>query len=459
MRARWDDETFGAELAPASPGMPGPDVAPSRAPVSDYGQMLRDRLAESLDPSMQERYKKRRADAVSAQDANYQGPEAAAALADGARLRALQAGMAKAANKFGSVMGDGGPKSDLGETLDAFGQADTDLFNRKQAAYKQAMAEEEAANTALTGLSDRQVRLGGMVDAEERAASERAMDDDPNSEVSKSYQSFVSELTGGKLNVAGVPASRLKPLIAPYEGLYRVREQSAAKKAEAEMRRQSALEADRRWALEFGDRRAARADAKAAREAEKNAREAGKIPEGEDSLRKEFRSRDEVKKYATIQQSYAQMQIAAGVPEADSGRAAADIAMVYNFMRLQDPTSTVRESEFATAENAGGVSDKIRNLYNRLQKGDRLPPTVRQGFLEQAERDYGTFQRTYEGVRKEYQDLAAKRGLNPGNVLGEYAPLTSKPVAPAGSPKAGDVEDGHRFKGGDPADPKNWEAL
>lgn len=58
------------------------------------------------------------------------------------------------------------------------------------------------------------------------------------------------------------------------------------------------------------------------------------------------------------------------------GTGPASIAIVYKFMKSLDPTSVVREGEFATAANAGGVPDNIMNAYNRLLKGDRLPPNV-----------------------------------------------------------------------------------
>ena len=45
-----------------------------------------------------------------------------------------------------------------------------------------------------------------------------------------------------------------------------------------------------------------------------------------------------------------------------------------------------------------------------------------------------------------------------GAAAWESAPPTAAPAAGAG-PKPGAIEDGHRFKGGNPADPKNWEKV
>lgn len=50
----------------------------------------------------------------------------------------------------------------------------------------------------------------------------------------------------------------------------------------------------------------------------------------------------------------------------------ASIAMVFKFMKALDPTSVVREGEFATAENSAGIPEALRNTYNKVMEGGRL---------------------------------------------------------------------------------------
>lgn len=64
--------------------------------------------------------------------------------------------------------------------------------------------------------------------------------------------------------------------------------------------------------------------------------------------------------------------------------AASDISLIFNFMKINDPGSTVREGEFATAQNAAGVPERITNLYNQMLRGTRLSPEQREDFLAQA---------------------------------------------------------------------------
>lgn len=65
-----------------------------------------------------------------------------------------------------------------------------------------------------------------------------------------------------------------------------------------------------------------------------------------------------------------------------SGPAA--IAIVFKFMKALDPTSVVRESEFATAENSAGVPEGVANFYNKLVSGERLGDAQIEAFIETA---------------------------------------------------------------------------
>jgi hypothetical protein len=139
-----------------------------------------------------------------------------------------------------------------------------------------------------------------------------------------------------------------------------------------------------------------------------------KITEGEGSLRKEF---DGVTKTfrEDIRPAYNRIQAAASNPSA-----AGDLALIFNYMKMLDPGSTVREGEFATAQNAAGIPDIIMNQYNRIVSGERLNPNQRTDFLSQAGKQYESAIIGYDEQRNRYRSLASGYGYNPGNVVNDF---------------------------------------
>tara|TARA_R100000458_G_C8276939_1_gene252337 strand:- start:3425 stop:4909 length:1485 start_codon:yes stop_codon:yes gene_type:complete len=61
-----------------------------------------------------------------------------------------------------------------------------------------------------------------------------------------------------------------------------------------------------------------------------------------------------------------------------------DISIVFKFMKALDPESVVREGEFATAANAGGIPVKVTNFYNKIIEGQLLTPELRDSFIDAA---------------------------------------------------------------------------
>lgn len=118
----------------------------------------------------------------------------------------------------------------------------------------------------------------------------------------------------------------------------------------------------------------------------------------------------ETKNTRTVQTAYGKMQ------GADSS-AAGDMSLIFGFMKMQDPSSTVREGEYASAENARGVPDKFRNLYNKVMTGERLTPEQRAGFKQQAKSIYQSQLATQGQVDERTRGLAKIRGVNPSELL------------------------------------------
>lgn len=118
----------------------------------------------------------------------------------------------------------------------------------------------------------------------------------------------------------------------------------------------------------------------------------------------------ETKNTRAVQTAYGKMQGA-------DNSAAGDMSLIYGFMKMQDPNSTVREGEYASAENARGVPDKLRSMYNKIMSGERLTPEQRTQFRLQAKSIYDSQLATQKQVDERVRGLAKKRGVNPDDLL------------------------------------------
>lgn len=177
----------------------------------------------------------------------------------------------------------------------------------------------------------------------------------------------------------------------------------------------------------------------------------------EAGLRKEFDAGS--KDFVTVKNAYKRVQQAGAKPSA-----AGDMAMVYSIMKMFDPNSVVRETEYATAQNAAGVPDQIRNTWQKLLDGQRLAPAQRQDFINTARGLMESQLGEHQNYRSEIARIAEESGIVPTKVIIDYTKGLSlepqKPTETAQSvPGVGAVKKGYQFMGGDPNDPTSWRKL
>lgn len=148
------------------------------------------------------------------------------------------------------------------------------------------------------------------------------------------------------------------------------------------------------------------------------------------SLRKEFNALPEVKAFKEVDAAYGKIQSAAKNPSP-----AGDLSLIFGYMKILDPGSTVREGEFANAQNAAGVPTQVMNMYNRALSGQRLAPEQRQDFVSQAGHLYGVHKSKYDGQAKLYETLATRAGVDPSEIV-----LGAMPTPTANRPTTLDSE-------------------
>lgn len=121
---------------------------------------------------------------------------------------------------------------------------------------------------------------------------------------------------------------------------------------------------------------------------------------------------------------------------ASDNTAAGDISLIFGYMKMLDPGSVVREGEFATAQNAAGVPDRIRNAWNRALSGERLSATQRKEFIGQANSLYMAASKRESEARQRISKIATRYKLDTGNIFGDDGGDSGEPAAPAATQPA-----------------------
>lgn len=144
----------------------------------------------------------------------------------------------------------------------------------------------------------------------------------------------------------------------------------------------------------------------------------------ERQLRQEYN--DQTKGFQEVQEAYRRIQ-------ASKNDAAGDLSLIFAYMKMLDPGSVVREGEFANAQNAAGVPDRVLNIYNKIASGERLTEGQRRGFTSQAKALMDAAQQREKTVRGGIDQVVKSYRLNPDNVF--YTPAAQTSSGP-GAPSA-----------------------
>lgn len=438
----------------------GSTKKPNANAVNDY-------IANMLPPDLQQKYRDKRMQAMKQQEKAYQSPDEVEALKESSANRSLFGDLQKAANMFGTdpLSGKASGGMDISASMDERNKIDQNAFNAKSKLFEQAQKDEQAATqglmeTAKLPLEIEQQQNQLVKQRQDIAYNEQAnpldlegkrvgLDEkkfglEQNKQIAPlNLQAKQQELASGKLDFSNKQALQdpnsveTKALSLAVEsqvdqdanalevsgntaGATKLRQNWQALKKQNPSATQISLFA-KSTGIESG-KLLTKVQGKGLSEKD--------LFEMENKIRDEHSKDPVTKNTAQIRQAYSQMSNYAANPSP-----ANDIALVYAFMKAQDPGSTVREGEFATAQNSGGISAGLVARYNALIGGGRLADSQRNDLLKAAKSAYDQQTKLQTQVDDKYTKLSVNYGLDPKRTVSafEAAPegTTTTPAAPA----------------------------
>jgi hypothetical protein len=143
----------------------------------------------------------------------------------------------------------------------------------------------------------------------------------------------------------------------------------------------------------------------------------------EEKIRKEWQGRSKV--YSELQGTFNNIKASA-----DTGNGPGDIALITSFMKMLDPGSVVRETEFATARDTAGLFTQLENRLQKAKNGELLGPAQRAEYVALSKKYLDSAQKKADQEKKDLGIVVKNYRLNPENVFGaEQAPPPPLPTS------------------------------
>jgi hypothetical protein len=123
---------------------------------------------------------------------------------------------------------------------------------------------------------------------------------------------------------------------------------------------------------------------------------------------------------------------------AETPTPAGDLSLIFAFMKVLDPGSTVREGEFAQVGASGSLPTQVQRIFDQWQTGQRLTDEQRNDVVSRAGALFARARDAHIDLEDQYLKIGERRGVNPDVFAIDYVGDLRDYEPGAGSTPAGD---------------------
>lgn len=188
------------------------------------------------------------------------------------------------------------------------------------------------------------------------------------------------------------------------------------------------------------------------------------------NLRDEFTNQKEIGNISSVYQNFNKAKNAMDLYR--KGKIApyeVDQSLAYYASKALDPNSVVMPGEFDRFAKGLGYQTAQAMVEQLINGGLKLTDDQRNSMMNIVQRSWNSAKESAAPVREFYIQQAKKNNLDPYDITGKLdyifvdkAPNkqpNGKPPDSKKGPAVGTIENGYRFKGGDPSNPNSWEKV